>query len=49
MSNKDIKGAFFNEWFDSEADFPDISSVNTTLYIGVNVSSLSANTQHDWA
>jgi len=37
--------------FDSEADFPDISSVKTTLYMGVNVTPLplSANTPRDWA
>jgi len=49
MTDNDLEGAPFNEWFDSEADLPDISSVNTTPYMGVNVSSLSANTHHAWA
>jgi len=47
MSDDDLEGASFNEWFDSQADLPDISSVNTTPYMGVNVSSPSANTHHD--
>jgi len=49
MSDDDLNRAPFNEWFDSEADFPDISSVNTTPYMGVNVSSLSAYTHYDRA
>jgi len=47
MSDDDLERAPFNEWFDSEADFPDISSVNTTPYMGVNVSSPSVNTPQD--
>jgi len=39
MSDDDKEGAPFNEWFDSETTFPDISSVNTTPHMGVNVSS----------
>jgi len=46
MSDDDLEGAPFNEWFDSEADLPNISSVSIILYMGVNVSSPSANTQH---
>jgi len=49
MSDDDLEGAPFNEWFDSEADFPDISSVNTAPYMGVNVSSPSVHTPQDWA
>jgi len=49
MSDDDLEEIPFNKWFDSESDFSDISSVNTTLYMGVNVSSLSANTLQHWA
>jgi len=49
MSEDDLEGAPFNEWFESEADFPDFSSVHPTPHMGVNLSPFSANTQHDWA
>jgi len=49
MSDDDLEGAPFNVWFDSEVHFPDISSVSTMPYMGVSVSSPSANTQHVWA
>jgi len=39
MSDDDLEGAPFNVWFDSEVDFPNISSVSTIPYMGVNVSS----------
>jgi len=45
MSDDDLERAPFNEWFDSEADLPNSSSVSTISYMGVNVSSPSANTQ----
>jgi len=46
MSDDDLEGALFNEWFDSEAYLSNISSVSTISYMGVKVSSPSANTQH---
>jgi len=49
MSDDDFDGAPFNEWFDSEADFPVISSVNTTPCLGVNERPHSANTSQAWA
>jgi len=49
MSDNDQEGAPFNVWFDSEVDFPNISLVSTITYMGVNVSSPSANTPQDGA
>jgi len=44
MANADLEGAPFDEWFNSEADLPNISSVSTIPYLGVNVSPQSAKT-----
>jgi len=49
MSNSDLEEVSLTNWFDSESDFPEISSVNSTLELGVNVSSPSANSIHDQA
>jgi len=49
MSDDDLEGAPLNVWFDSEVDSPDISSVNTTPYMGVNVSSPFATTPQNLA
>jgi len=46
MSNSDLEEVPFTNWFDSESDLPEILSVNSTLELGVNVSSHSANTIH---
>jgi len=43
MSNSDQEDVPLANWFDSESDFPEISSVNSTLELGVIVSSPSAN------
>jgi len=43
MSDSDHEELLKNEWFDSESDLPGISSVDSTLAMGVNVSSPSAN------
>jgi len=43
MSNNDQEELPNNGWFDSESDLPGISSVNSTLAMGVNVSPPSAN------
>jgi len=47
MSNSDLEEVPFTNWFDSESDFPEISSVNFTLKLGVKVSPPSANQHHD--
>jgi len=39
MSNSDQEEVPFTNWFDSESDFPEISSVNSTLELGVIVNS----------
>jgi len=49
MSDNDKEDAPLTNWFDSESDFPKISSVNTTLRLGVNVSPHFVKTHHDWA
>jgi len=43
MSNSDLEEMPLTNWFDSESDFPEISSVNSTLELGVNVSSNRGN------
>jgi len=43
MSNCDQEEVPLTNWFDSESDFPEISSVNSTLELGVIVSSPSVN------
>jgi len=49
MSDDDLEEVPLTNWFYSESNFPEISSVNSTLELGVNVSSPSANTNHDQA
>jgi len=49
MSDNDQEDAPLTNWFDSESDFPEMSSVNTTPHLGVNVSPPSVNNPHDWA
>jgi len=51
LSNRiiDLEEVPLTNWFDSESDFPEISSVNSTLELGVNVSSPSANPHHEQA
>jgi len=49
LSDNDQEEVPLTNWFDSESDFPEISSVNTTPRPGVNVSPLFVNTHHDWA
>jgi len=46
MSDSDLEEVPLTNWFDSESDFPEISSVNSTLELSVNVSSPSANPVH---
>jgi len=46
MSDMDTEGLSNTGWFDSESDLPGISSVDSTLELGVNVSSPSANQPH---
>jgi len=43
MSDSDLKEPPNTGWFDSKSEFPGISSVDSTLAIGVNVSSLFAD------
>jgi len=43
MSDADLEEVPLTNWFDSESDFPEISSVNSTPHLGVNVISPSAN------
>jgi len=43
MSNRDAKELPNTRWFDSESDLPGISSVDSTLALGVNMSCPSAN------
>jgi len=42
MSNSDLEELPNNGWFDSESELPGISSVDSTLAMGANVSSPSA-------
>jgi len=42
MSNSDLEEVFLTNWFDSESDFPEISSVNSRLKLCVIVSPPSA-------
>jgi len=46
MSDSDLKEVPLTNWFKSESNFPEIYSVNSTLELGVNVSSPSANPIH---
>jgi len=47
MSDPDSEEIPHSSWLDSESDFPEISSVNSELNLGVNVISSSANTIHE--
>jgi len=49
MSDHDLKEVPFNNWYDSKSEFPEMLSVNTTPNHGVNVTSPSVDTHHDWA
>jgi len=49
MSDNDLEEVPLANWFDSESDFPEISSVNSTPHLGVIVSSPSAHPHHDQA
>jgi len=45
MSDSDLEEVPLTNWFDSESNFPEIrsqSSVNSTIELGINVSSPSA-------
>jgi len=46
MSNRDLEEVPLTNWFDSESDLPEISSVNSTLELGVNVSSESPSSNN---
>jgi len=46
MSNSDLEDVPHTGWFDSESDFPEISSLDSTLELRVNVSYPSANPIH---
>jgi len=46
MSKSDLEEVPLTNWFDSESDCPEISLVNSTLELGVNVSSPSASFTH---
>jgi len=46
MSNSDLEEVPLTNWLDSESDFPETSSMNSTLELGITVSSPSANTIH---
>jgi len=46
MSDKDQDELPHTGWFDSESDLPGISSVDSTVDLGVNMSSPSANLPH---
>jgi len=46
MSDSDLEEVSLTNWFDSESNFPEISSVNSTRELGVIVSSPSANLIH---
>jgi len=46
MSNSDLEEVLHKKWFDSESDLPGISSVDSTLELGVILSSPSANHIH---
>jgi len=49
MSDTDLKEVPLTNWFDSESDYPEMSSLNTTPYQGLNVSPPPVDTHHDWA
>jgi len=49
MSNTDLYEVPLTNWFDSESDFPEISSVNSIQNPGVNVISPFANIHHEQA
>jgi len=49
MSDTDLEEIPLTNWFDSESDFPEISSVNSTPNWGVNMISPSANIHHEQA
>jgi len=46
MSDSDHDEPQYPGWFDSVSDLPHNSSVDSTIDLGVNVSSLSANNTH---
>jgi len=46
MSDRDQEEVPLTNWFDSESNLPEISSVNSTPELGLNVRSPSANTIH---
>jgi len=49
MSDSDLEEVTLTNWFDSESNLPEISSVNYTPELGVNVSSPSAKPIQDQA
>jgi len=49
MSDSELEDLPVINWFDSESDFPEMSSVNTTPHLGVNVGLTPVNTCHSWA
>jgi len=49
MSDSELEDVPITNWFDSESNFPEMSSVNTTPHLGVSVSLPSVKTHHNWA
>jgi len=49
MSDTDLKEVPLTNWFDSESDLPEISSVNSTPNPGVNLILPSADIPHEQA
>jgi len=47
MSDRELEGAPIINWFDSESEMTEMSTINTTLYLGVNVGQTPINTPHD--
>jgi len=49
MSDIELKDVPIINWFDSESYLPEISSINSTPHLGLNVGQTSVNTLHNWA
>jgi len=49
MSDSELQEMPVINWFDSETDLPDISTINLTPNLGVNVGEISVTTQNTMA
>jgi len=49
MSDSELEDVPVVNWFDSQSDFPEMSSVNTTPHLSVNVGQTPVNMPHTCA